>query len=197
MPPRRVADTIAVENIENLKRTPLTGADFMLVIDGHEELMFDVQTNAKPTTKSEGVEFFSFLGIKHSTAGIPQRLNTIPITFMLREGEETKFEIEDIIDNDNENVSGKLYSGKNLSEMRLSAEFKFGHFTSDDGGEVGVENGTTVDKYTVQLLAHYRKPDDRFNIVDLVTLWPSSPGIIPINIELDTHTTASSLPKLI
>lgn len=170
MPVRRIGDTIAVENVENLARTPLTGADFMLVIDGHEELMYDIKTNGKFTVKSEGIEYTSFRGVKFSTAGIPQTLNTVSIAFLLREGEKTKFEIEEIVNKDNENISGTLYSGKNLSEMVVSAKFKQGHFTVDEGGEVDVESGTTVDTFTVQLLAHYEPPTDAFGLVDLVNL---------------------------
>jgi len=152
---RTIADTNLVVSAESKIGNVLTGADHVLIINGLEDLFFEIQEFGKMGLKTGKIDYVGVRGVSFSRSSVVQTLNDIPITLLHREGLLTKQKIEKIIASKNYDISGTIISGINLSEGIVYAKFKLGHISSDDSGTASVESRSSADTITYNLSCHY------------------------------------------
>ena len=138
----------------------IVGADFTMVIKGHELMTFNIKTNSLPMLKNgEKVEYTTTHGVKTHNDGYLQTLNDIPVTFMERDSLVVKNFIEKILLEDkNETLHIDFYVGRTVEKTRLWGTLKFASLIVEDSPEADSEATTTPVTISVTVSGHYEPP---------------------------------------
>ena len=141
---------------DNKQGNVVTGADFLMVIKGYENLTFNIRTNSLPMLKNEKIEYTTTHGVKTKAEGYLQTLNDLTVTFMEREDTAVKDTIEEIqLSDENDELEITFLVGRTLDDSTLWGTLVGASIFIEDSPEADSESTTTPFTISANVSGHY------------------------------------------
>jgi len=147
-----LAEQIAFKNASNKIGSPATGADYIMVIKGYEEITFMVRTHSVPVIKNgEVIEYSSTHGVKQEGMGYVQTHNILPVTLMDDLNNEMSKAINKMILNREDDLEVLYFKGRTIKDMVYIGRLTNSFFTRDEPTEGDNEATTAPSQLTLEL----------------------------------------------